>query len=223
MFSPKFQIQEMTIAGNENISTETIEKIAEEKIKVSFSFLGMDFATESIFLSLGKRIEELKKDLPEIEQVSIKKNFPHGISINIIEKVPFAIWTDEKGEYFVDKKGSFIKNTEQETSYGDFIRVKQIEHIDDLNKKEILNCFQTIKAKIANEVIKVSCFELYENKVKVIANKNIPIVFDLKQDLDWQIEKLLVVLSKKIQLDNFDQIEYIDLRFDNQTVIKKIN
>lgn len=211
----------MIVSGNENISTEEIEKIAEEKLKTSFSILGMDFATESIFLSFGNKLQELKSDLPEIDQVRIKKNFPSGISIEIIEKDPFAVWLDEE-EYLVDKKGSFIKKTEEGVDYNNLISVRQIESFDDLDKKEVLNSFYIIKTKIGEEIIKISYFELFKDKIKVITEEGFPIIFDLRQDLEWQIEKLLVVLSKKSHLDNFNQIEYIDLRFDNQTVVKII-
>jgi len=59
-FSPRFQIDNLVISGNTNLSTEEIERIANEKMKTSFSIMGMDFVTESIFLSFGGKINQIK-------------------------------------------------------------------------------------------------------------------------------------------------------------------
>jgi hypothetical protein len=46
------------------------------------------------------------------------------------------------------------------------------------------------------------------------------IYFNPKEDLDWQTQKLDLVLEKQIPLEKREELEYIELRFGNQAFIK---
>ncbi|MFA5754911.1 MAG: FtsQ-type POTRA domain-containing protein [Candidatus Paceibacterota bacterium] len=219
-FSPRFQIEDLVIVGNMSIPTEEIETIAGEKIKTSFSLMGIDFVTESIFLSLGNKIEQIKEAMPGIETISIKRNYPSGISLEIVEKTPYAVWSYEDEKYLVDKKGSFIKNTEESGDYDDLIKIDQQEDIDDLDKKSVITSIFLINTELNNQDINILEYNLFNDKLKSLTDKNFFIIFDLKQDISWQVEKLKIVLEKNTQLKDSGNIEYIDLRFDNQTVVK---
>ena len=51
LFSPRFQISDVTVTGNKDIAANDIKSAAQSQIKKTFSVMGMDFSTESIFLS----------------------------------------------------------------------------------------------------------------------------------------------------------------------------
>jgi cell division septal protein FtsQ len=95
LFSPRFQIKEMSVAGNNDVSTDDIKRITTEQIQKSFSLLGKEVKTGSIFLSLTGGVDVLKATFPQIESVSIKKSFPNGLSLEIIEKTPYANWCEQ--------------------------------------------------------------------------------------------------------------------------------
>jgi len=46
-------------------------------------------------------------------------------------------------------------------------------------------------------------------------------LFDLRQDISWQVEKLKAVLENDDQVREGINVKYIDLRFDNQAIIQK--
>lgn len=219
LFSPRFQIEDLTIIGNMSIPTEEIETIAGEKIKTSFSLMGIDFVTESIFLSLGNKIEQIKEAMPEIETIRLKRNYPSGISLEIVEKEPYAIWNYENNQYIVDSKGSFIKNIDEE-NYENLLQINQQENIDDLDKKFIITKISLIDNELKTENLKVLSYNLFNDKLKVLTSNDFSIIFDTKQDISWQIEKLKIVFEKNTQLKISNNLEYIDLRFDNQTIVK---
>lgn len=223
LFSPRFQINSLDVSGNKDISTEELKKVAEEKLKTTFSFMGFDFSTASIFLSGNKSINSLMESFPEIEKVSIKKNFPDGISLTIIEKTPFAIWTDDFDNskcYIVDNKGSFIKNCNKEEDYSSLINVSEKENIKELDKKKTLELLSKIKKELAVNSINVSVFDVFEGKVSVKSSISCVIIFNINEDLDWQIEKLGIVLKDPKYSSDLDKFTYIDLRFGNQAIIK---
>lgn len=222
LFSPRFQIQELSISGNKDVSTEELKEKAEQEMKTSFSFLGFDISTASIFLPGGNGVNSLLEAFPEIEKVSIKKNFPNGLSLEVVEKTPFAAWTDvfDNSTYLVDSKGSFIKKYNNEEEYSSLISVIQKEKIKDLDKKKTLDSFSLIKKDLGDNSINVSSFDLYEEKVSVKSNIDCLIIFNINEDLDWQIEKLGIVLKNSKYSSDLNSLEYIDLRFGNQAIIK---
>ncbi len=219
LFSPRFQVSQLNITGNNNILTEDLERVAEQKLKTSFSLLGMDISTESIFLSMGGGVNSLMESFPEIEKVTIKKDFPNGISLQIVEKTPYAVWIDEKS-YLVDKNGSYIKDFEDREEYSSLIRVNEKEKIDNLTKKDILERLSKIELELKNNSINISEFDVYQEKIVTKSNLFCKIFFNINDDLDWQIEKLIIVLGNSKYSNNLDSFEYIDLRFGNQAIIK---
>lgn len=218
-FSPRFQIDNLVISGNNNIPTEEIEKIANEKIKISFSIMGMDIVTESIFLSFDGKINQIKEAIPEIEKISIKKNFPNGISLEIIEKQPFALWDYNNERFLVDKNGSFIRYEQEDEDTSKLIQIKQEEESVDLDKKEIINNILIISEGLSKEEINISNYVIFNDKLRVDTT-NFFILFDSKQDLSWQVEKLKAVLENDDQVRKGINVKYIDLRFDNQVIIQ---
>lgn len=219
LFSPRFQVSQLNITGNNNILTEDLKRVAEQKLKTSFSLLGMDISTESIFLSMGGGVNSLLESFPEIEKITIKKNFPNGVSLQIVEKTPYVVWTDEK-RYLVDKNGSYIKDFEDREDYSSLIRVNEKEKIDNLTKKDILEKLSKIELKLKNNSINISEFDVYQEKIVTKSNLSCKIFFNISDDLDWQIEKLIIVLGNSKYSDNLNSFEYIDLRFGNQAIIK---
>lgn len=220
LFSPRFQIDNLVISGNTNLSTEEIERIANEKMKTSFSVMGMDFVTESIFLSFGGKINQIKEAMPEIERISIKKNFPSGLSLEIVEKTPFALWEYNNETFLIDKNGSFIRYIEKDDDVAELIKIKQ-EDSTDLDRKELINNILIISSKLSKEEISVLSYNIFNDRLKVDTTNNFFILLDLRQDLSWQIEKLTAVLDRNDQIRRGENVKYIDLRFDNQAIIQK--
>jgi cell division septal protein FtsQ len=226
LFSPRFQISQLSVSGNNNISTADLEKVAQEKLKTSFSLLGMDISTESIFLSMGKGANSLMESFPEIEKVTIKKNFPNGVSLQIVEKTPYAVWTDEFDNfkcYLVDKNGSYIKNYIEKEEYSSLIRINEKEEIKDLDKKDVLESLSKIEKALTKCSINITGFDIYKSKVVAQTSLSCKIIFyigDSKDydSLDYQIEKI-DALAKNGYLSNLSNLKYIKLMYKNQTSI----
>jgi cell division septal protein FtsQ len=230
LFSPKFQVSELNISGNNNISTEDLEKVAGEKLKTSFSLLGFDISTESIFLSMGNGVNDLMESFPEIEKITIKKDFPNGISLQIIEKTPYAVWTDNfdnSKKYLVDKNGSYIKNFEDKEEYDSLIKINEREEIENIDKKNVLDKLSKIKDGLTKHSIIIDNFDIYKTKMVIQTVLSCEIVFYIGEDkgyadLDWQIEKLGIILNDGKYAGDLNSLKYIDLRFGNKTNICKM-
>lgn len=224
LFSSRFQISKLSVSGNSNISTEDLEQAAQKKLKTSFSFLGMDISTESIFLSASGAVTAITESFPEIEKVTIKKNFPNGVSVEVVEKTPYAVWIDEFDSfkcYLIDNKGSYIKNCAEGGDYSSLIKVNEKDDLKDLDKKDALQSFEKISEKLKVNSIVVTAFNIYNGKTIIDSNLACKIIFNISgDDLDWQIEKLGIVLTDNKYSSEINKLEYIDLRFGNQAIIR---
>ncbi|MFZ2390525.1 MAG: FtsQ-type POTRA domain-containing protein [Minisyncoccales bacterium] len=230
LFSPRFQVSELNISGNNNILTEDLKKAAGEKFKTSFSLLGFDISTESIFLSMGNGVNDLMESFPEIEKITVKKDFPNGVSLQIVEKTPYAVWTDsfdDAKKYLIDKNGSYIKNFEDREEYASLIKINQKEEIENIDKKNVLENLSKIKEGLTKYSININNFDIYKTKTIIQTVLSCEIIFYIGEDrgyadLDWQIEKLGIVLNDGKYAGDLNSLKYIDLRFGNKTNICKI-
>jgi hypothetical protein len=100
------------------------------------------------------------------------------------------------------------------------IKIKQEEESADLYKKEIINNIIIISEGLSKEEINISSYVIFDDKLKV-NTPNFFILFDLRQDISWQVEKLKAVLENDDQVREGINVKYIDLRFDNQAIIQK--
>jgi hypothetical protein len=223
LFSPRFQISEVKVTGNKDIAANDIKNAAQNGIKKTFSVMGMDFSTESIFLSLGSSVSSLAQTFPEIQSISVKKNFPNGLSIQVTEKTPFAVWCEEYSQekcYLVDKPGTFIKNYDpSDGSTASLIKIYERENIASLSKKDTLASLDKIEGSL-NQQISATGFNLFQDKVTVDTNLSCKLMFVLDDTLDWQIEKLGIVLKNSQYASKLNTMSYVDLRFGNQAIIK---
>ena len=120
----------------------------------------------------------------------------------------------------VDKPGTYIKNYDSsDASTASLIKIYEKENISSMSKKDILSYLEKIEGSL-NQQITVSDFNLFQDKVTVDTNLKCQLIFVLDDTLDWQIEKLGIVLKNDQYSSKLNTMSYIDLRFGNQAIIK---
>ncbi|MFA7141804.1 MAG: hypothetical protein WC157_00675 [Candidatus Paceibacterota bacterium] len=218
LFSPYFQTKETQVLGVQTISKEELLKNFKSNATISLNILGNNLTSESLFIPSQGKLSNLLETFPEIEDISVKKNyFTKKITVNIKEKTPICIWCSNDVCVLLDKKATFIKNHENEIGF-----IKINEYIDYENNLKswsgetkqdfILTLFTIYKNN--NEIKE---FDIYADKF-LGKYKNITFVFDPKENIDWQVQKMNVIL--KTLDSHVENLKYIDLRFGEQVIIK---
>ena len=96
--SPTFEIQEISVKGNEQLSKEKVEELAEIK------------KGDNIFSKIGKVLEVKLKQNGYIEDVQINKIFPNKIEMEITErKKQFQIKTETENYIYIDEQGYILE------------------------------------------------------------------------------------------------------------------
>ncbi len=199
IFSSVFQIKNIVISGTEKTSAEEIKTIVSDNAK-------------NIFLADLKKINIiLLKRYVQIASVSIKRDIPDSLLVQIEERKPVAVISKYGGYFFIDKEAVIFEEIPEKP-----LEMLIIKSEKDLIQKEQLDQVLKINSVLRND-LKIPIKEILiksEKRIDVETMENWNIYFNPKRDLDWQLEEFGILLKEKISLENRENLEYIDLRFE---------
>jgi len=197
-FSRVFQIKDVVISGDNEISRQELEGF---------------FLAQNIFLLNKDRIESnILYDFPKIAEVKISRIFPSSVRVDIKERQAVLVWCDEEKECFLtDKTGTFFgevyyEDADLPTVFGekDLLNEKMVEHFSDIDAK--------LKKELDFEIEKILLVSPQQFNVKT--NEGWEIYFSSEKDVNWQLTQLHLVLARQISEEERKELEYIDLRFE---------
>ncbi len=204
-FSDTFQIKEIRVEGEEEVSEERIISL---------------FPLKNIFLIdvAGIKNDILNK-FPQIEKIEIKRKFTDVIEINVSERKAIANWCREEECFLMDAKGIVFK---KELLENGFCKIGDIQNsefslgekmIEEEELSQILKVSGQLEPNLELPLEKFLIFS--EDKLAAKMTEDWEIYFNLQKDIDWQLVKLTAVLEEKIPSENRKDLEYIELRFGN--------
>jgi cell division septal protein FtsQ len=215
-FHSFFQIKEIKISGNQKIQILDLEKEINSLTFKNF----WKISTKSIFLISSKKIKtELSKKFPLIASINSEKQFPDSLILEIEERKPIADFCFDSNCFLIDKNGIIFEKSDEVSK--NFIKIKNTQQkpVSSLGEKvideNILNFVVEVKTKL-KESLKIDAEEftiISPERLNLKTSEGWEIFFDLKGDLTWQIEKLILVLESEIPPEKRGNLEYIDLRF----------
>ena len=216
-FSEIFQVKEIVITGEKKVLKQELESFMEKRLENKILF----YKTKSIFV-VG--LNEIKKGIldsfPQIAEVEIKRVLPNTLNVVVTERLGLAIWCWEDNCFFLDNEGVLFEEVR--------LRTELIKIIDEQNtnsfafgerviEKEKLSQILKIESELKNG-LKIPLEEIRivsENRLNVKTKEGWEIYFSLKEDLDWQLTRLkLVLLEKEVPFQIREELQYIDLRFE---------
>jgi len=195
-FSPFFQISNIAITGNSAVSEENIKAF----VPIKNIFL---ISTESIQ-------KDILDNLPQVAGVKIHKRLPDALSVAISERSAVALWCEEEKCFFIDENAVFF--AESAENINGLIKITGAREI--LNKEKISQILD-IQKKIRERSIATTTQAniVSEERLNVRTSEGWEIYFNLRGNLDWQIQELDLVLEKQISPEKRKILDYIDLRF----------
>ena len=221
-FSETFQIKNIVVTGEEKASKEEIILIVEGKLDKRLLF----FKTKSIFFVNSKGIrEDILNAFPQIAGVEISRGLPATLNIFVVERMGLLNWCQENNCFLLDNEGIIFEEASREI---DLIKI-----IDKENARSLVLGERVIEKNFLLNILKLKSnlnddLKLPIVEISIISNERLNIktfegwliYFNPKEDLDWQTQKLNLVLEKQIPLEKREELEYIELRFGNQAFIK---
>lgn len=224
LYLPKFRIKNIEINGNKNL-IQKIRIVADEELNKKILFL---IPKNNFFVfKKGNLKEKILQNAASIKTVEINKNFPDTIILNIEERTEAGFYCvdaemskcfslDEEAVIFEkktinseEKKLIFIASTSTEA-------VKQNDKIMDKKIFAEIISFSDSAEKILG--LKTRKIILNRNEYNVFFENSFYAIVN-KEQINSAFENLKLILESQIK-DKKNNLEYIDLRFQNKAFFK---
>jgi len=230
----RFQISNVSIYGNSAIKEKEILNIINENIVGNYFWL----FSKSNFLIYPKNVikKELLDSFAQIKELKIKFDNFQSIIVEMTERVPYALWCQEKENdcYFMDKtaylyaeaplflNNSYFKYTGGLLSISTSSPVSEIFRQTYLSQEkeghfEEVDLFIRLLKDINLDGYKLIIKD--NNDYELFFNNGSKLIFDGNQDFDEIFKDLQAVLIDLGDLEG-KEFEYIDLRFDHKVLYK---
>ncbi len=121
-----FPIKEVKIAGIQHVSHEDVEHLL------------LPLVNKGFFAVSVEHIRETLNQLPWVSDASVRRVWPNQIRIQVSEKLPFALWNNEKllstsGQLFTPSRESFPSDL-PEFAGPEGTQLKMLENYSKINK-----------------------------------------------------------------------------------------
>lgn len=215
-FSPFFQVKKVEVYGSKEVPTEEIKNFILERLNKRLLF----FNSKSIFVIKPREISDLLLEkFPKISEVNLQKKLPNSIIFKIKEREAVAVFVFDSENFLLDKTGTIYEKAGEKENLLN-IKTEPPPTTLELGKKiltkEQLSFILDLQSKLKKD------FGIEIIEVLIISDERINLktsegwsIFVLPEEIDWQLEKLKVLLEKEIPKEKTKSLEYIDLRFGN--------
>jgi len=235
-FYPGLQLKNIAVSGNEKITTQEIQDFVfdETNIKI-INFFTIKVDSNSIFLiNKNKLNNNILDKFPAIEKVTISRNFPQTLNLNVTEKKPVGVYCYflESDKCFSIDQNGIIFEPLNEVALGttivrQMINNYQISVGQEAISKDVMNMIYKIKKTLKDD-FEVDLHEVVVNshtRLSVITNEGWKIYFDIGagSNIDSQITKLDLLLkdgfSDEKEGNNRNNLRYIDLIPEDRAIV----
>lgn len=215
LFLPFFHTKNINILGNTNLKEKDLSEYTDESID------------KNIYFVKTKKIEEDFLQSPYIKSITIKRNFPRGLTLQISERKPVASIKFTGGFAIIDDIGVVLRTTPDindivkplingielsEILIGKEIKTNNIE-----NLKTSLDALSNIKtAQLLNNISQIDISD--PKNIYMITPQGITVLLGEGHEMN---EKMRVL--NKILIDLFERkiySGYIDMRYDTYPVYR---
>ncbi len=226
-FSRLFAVSEIKVSGISRISEDVLKQYAWKQIDESHAWLFKQnniifFETESLTESLNTNFS--------FDSLRVYKEWPKTIVISAGERSLAFIWRDRNGQSFSDGQGCLVREVAvAETDYSKYPLLEAVNGVNYLNDRDCLDiedAYLTALFSLSEKIkthpdLTTSRFMLEGefNTLKADLSTGPNILFNINDDLDKQLNKLIIIKQEKAPVD-FEKLEYIDLRYGDRAYFK---
>jgi len=215
-------IKEVSATGLDQITNDEIRNLVAEQISAkNFNFLPQK---NLLFFREEKFRETLKKKY-RFQKVVIQKKWPNKLFIKITEKPLACVWIENEKYFYADIDGYVV----QEINPLD-LKDKKYPLISNESGKKISNSkiqtdpayllivpqlYEKVAASMPEIIIDRFIIDDEIDTIKIQTPEGLKISFDIKGDLDKQVDRLYILKTQKLK-DDFAGKKKIDLRFGDK-------
>lgn len=230
LFFPKFQVQNINVAGNQKINTEEVKNIIGNLATKKFIELGSwNISSKSIFLvDTGDIQNQIASSYPIIKKVTINKKLPQDLNAQIEERSQFATFCQSDKCFVIDEAGVIFEDSPNNPENAFIVRQNQDINELFLGERVVQENLMTTISEIEKNLkdnFQITLTEALIStpiRLDVKTGENWQIYFDIDEnsDIGLQLTKLNLLLKDELSTELRQKLEYIDLRFKDRAYYK---
>jgi len=223
-FSPWLQINNVKVTGADAASSDKLTHLLEANAQKQLAFL----PSKSILLfNMQAAKRELLKQLPEVADIQIKRQFPGTIYAAVLERSPIAaLQAADGGWYIVDDTGIYFKKSQNPDGLFEIdagLAQKAIDIGQAAIDKDLLQKILRTEVSIESDANIPLASAVIRNgeRVDFTTAEGWQIFTNPQGDLDWQVSKIEAVAGDPAFAAQRKSLDYVDLRFTRVYVKQK--
>ena len=231
LFSDYLKITDVGITGAQELSSEDIrQKLGDFLGKKTLKIIPND---NFLFVSEKRVSSLLENDFKKIRSASVAKKFPNYLSVVIEERQAVLVWCAGEKCFLIDENG--VAYNEADFNSPEILQ-NHLIRINDQSRREIVLKEKIIEHKyeqyslVIKENLKNIGQEIVEEnyatpsnmaeEIRVPMQKGFQIYFSSQYSLEKAVRALDIVLKKEIPENEWEKLEYIDLRSEGKVFYK---
>lgn len=198
-----FTVRTITVVGNEQLITN------QSPLLSSYNLL---------LLNKAKLREEILRLNPLLSNVSITRNFPSGLLITLVERIPVLVTTTDTGDFYLDEHGEIIPGASllyDKNAYAHLICAPS--QLNNINTEK----YTTSAAAYATTILRSS--DIHPIEFTCATDRLIVKFEDLEVYLPYEGDVNAIVSSLHFLLKQFriegQHPKAVDLRFEKPVLI----
>lgn len=221
-FSQIFQIEEIRIEGISQEMQKELKISLEEFMPSRILF----WETKNLLLVNGEKLRmKILEAFPEIESITLHKDFPGVLAANVKERERVATWCSSDSTCFdMDMEGVLFREGSSSDPITLYDEEKETgapgEKVVEKSSLLALFRFQDLLETQEANLRLGSGNILSSTRWNLRTSEQWDIYMNPQEGVDWQLTKLQTVLEKQISLQKRKNLAYIDLRFGDQAYVK---
>ena len=230
-FSNYLKITNIDIAGTKELSSEDIrQKLGDFLGKKTLKIIPNN---NFLFVSEKRIGSLLENDFKKIRSAYVAKKFPDSLSVTIEERQAMLVWCAGEKCFLIDENG--VAYNEADFNSPEILQ-NHLVRINDQNQREI-----ALKEKIIEHEYERYALSIKENlknigqeiveenyatpsnmaeEIRVPMQKGFQIYFSSQYSLEKAVRALDIVLKKEIPENEWEKLEYVDLRSEGKVFYK---
>jgi len=212
-----FNLTEVIVKGNQTLSAEELINLSE--LRTGINILKIPLSA----------VEEKIKTHPFVKMVEVRRSYPNKLIIEITERSPIALANCENRYVAVDEAGYCLEVFSViGADRSKLIRIKTSESIMSLMPGEksedagLLAALELVRQLDPFFMENIREFQaLSDWDLTLITKDGLPVYFGTTERLPEKLQYYEEILIKNSAECNAKTLEYVDLRYDTQPVIKR--
>ena len=227
-FSGFLEIKELSVNGLDKVNSDRFH--SEFNKRLNLKWLGLLEHQKNILTFDSDTFKaEMLAAFPEIKEISVSKEPPHALNINVVERTTVGIWCFVSGssaelttscKYF-DKEGIIWGEAAKSSGFLILIVEDMRPDISEING-ELLDNAMLISKQLKEDGIFINRFVIQDKFIgdfSAFTSGGYELLFSMDFEVSKQLEVLEIFLADKKDDSSFDP-QYIDLRINGRIYYK---